>query len=307
MSLDANLKVVYADVEDTYGEAETLATAILCRITDFATRQGTLKERNNVQPHYGAQKSLYMGTYGKINLEVDLVPSGTEGAPPPYASLLRMCGLNMVEVADTSVTFNLAAPPFDGGTIGYHMDGELHILRGARGSARLALNADDHLMVMMEIWGLEVEPTTTALPTPDFSSWLEPLPITAANATFSLHGFSGVLNQLELSSGYNMIHRDKPGVQEIALRDRNPGGSIQMDLPAIGSKNFHDVIKKHQTGALNIVLGDTAGSIVTVNCPKVQLINPTFPEADGLMQLAAGLKLLPDSAAGNDELTIAFT
>lgn len=305
--LDANLKVLYAEIEDTYGTAETLATPMLCRITDFATRQGTLKEMQNVQAHYGAQKSLYMGTYSKINIEVDLFGGGTAGSAPPWANLLRMCGRNMVETVATDVAFNLTNPPYDGGTIGYHMDGELHVMKGCRGAATIRANADDHLMLVAEIWGFDVDPSAVSIPTPSFTGWHEPLPITKANTTFTLHGYSGVLNSLELSDGYSPVHRDKPGVQEISLRGRNGAGSIQIDLPVIGTKNFHQIIKEHSTGALSFVLGSTAGKIITISCPKVQLINPTFPEADGIMQLSAGLKLLPSTDAGNDEMTITLT
>ena len=307
MSLDANLKALFCNVEDTYGEQQTLTDAMLCRITNFNTRQGTLKERTNVQSHYGAQKSLYMGTYSTIGVEVDLFASGTAGTVPPWAALLQICGRSLVEVPTTSVTFEMAGRPYDAATIGYHMDGELHVMRGCRGTASLRANADDHLMLVMEIWGLDVDPSSTAIPSFDFSAWKEPLPINQQNCTFSLHGYSGVLNQLELTDGNNVTHRNNPGVREIDIRGRNPGGNIQIDLPGIGTKNFHQTIKQHATGALNLVLGATAGQIITVNCPKVQLINPTFPEADGIVQLGAGLKLLPNSAAGNDEWTIALT
>jgi len=305
--MDSNLKAVYAEIEDVEGTPETLTTPILCRVTNFATRQGTLKERNNVQAHYGAQKSLYMGTYSAITLEFDVVGSGTAGTAPPWAALARMCGRAMDIVATTSVTFALASTGHEAGTIGFHMDGELHVMTGCRGSMTVRMGENDHLIAVCEIWGLTVEPTTTALPTPDFSSWLEPLPVTQGNATFSLHGHSGVLTSLELRDAYNVTHRDKPGAKGIHLRGRNPAGTVQIDLPTIGTKNFHQTIKNHATGALSLAVGTVAGNIVTLTCPKTQLINPTFPETDGVIQLSAGLKLLPATAGGDDEFDIVLT
>jgi len=303
--MDANLKVLYAAVEANYGVAETLTQAMLCRVTDFATRQGTLKEMNYVRAHYGAEKSLYMGTYSKINVEFELTPHATAGTLPLWHPLMRCCGRDMIaSTLPDEVTSDLVSLGHESATIGFHMDGELHTMVGCKGRGGLSINSDDHLIWSGEIWGITVEPTTAALPSPDLSGFQEPLPITNGNCVFSLHGHAGVLNSLDLNDGYNLVHRNKPGMQAIVLDDRNPGGSIQLDLPPIGTKNYHAIIKNHDTGALTITLGSVSGNIVVVSCPKVQLINPTFPETDGVIQLAAGLKLLPNSDGGDDEWKI---
>lgn len=305
--MDSNLKVVYAEVEDVEGVAETLTTAMLCRMTNFATRQGTMKDLNNIQAHYGAQKSLYMGTYSTITLEVDVVGSGTAGVAPSWIALPRMCGRAVEVVEDTSVTLSVASVGHESGTIGLHIDGELHVMVGCRGTMATRMNEDDHLVAVFEIWGLTVEPTTVALPAPNFSSWLEPLPLTKANTTFSLHGYAGVLSSLELRDGFTVDHRDKPGAQGIHLRGRNGAGTVQIDLPTIGAKNYHATIKNHATGPLSLTVGTVAGRIVTLSCPKVQLVSPSFPDADGVVQLNATLKLLPNSPEGDDEFDIVFT
>lgn len=304
---DANLRVLLAAVEDEYGVAETVLQPMLVRVTSFNPRQGTLKERDNIKPFYGANKQLYMGTYGTINIEFDLTPSGTAGTMPLYSPLLRCCGRSVTEGSDPDeVTVELVTRDHESATIAFHMDGELHTFVGARGRGGITINGDDHLVFQAEIWGLTVPPTDAALPTPDFTNYLEPLPITDGNSTFALHGFSGVLNQMELTDGYNLFHRDVPGVREIALRNRAPGGTLQVDLPDITEKDFHDVIAKHQTGALTFTLGSTAGNIVEISRPKVQLINPTLPEVDGVTQLNATMIALANSDAGDDEEVVTF-
>jgi hypothetical protein len=55
-----------------------------------------------------------------------------------------------------------------------------------------------------------------------------------------------------------------------------------------------------------MVHGTTAGNIVTIGAPNVQIVSPTYGESDGISTLQMGLSMVPGSG-GNDEFTIAVT
>jgi len=54
-----------------------------------------------------------------------------------------------------------------------------------------------------------------------------------------------------------------------------------------------------------MVHGTTAGNIVALDAPKVQLLQPAYEDSNGILMIKMNLALIPD--VGNDEITLTFT
>lgn len=184
----------------------------------------------------------------------------------------------------------------------FNLDGEQHELNGVRGAVKLALSPGALPMLNFELTGLRVAPTASAAPTCDWSGFKIPVTVNAANASaFTLHGYAATVSKLDLDLANQVTYRNVIGQETVELTDRAPSGSITFDMPAIGTKDFHDIIADHGTGAVHFVLGSTAGSIIQVLVPQAQLLQPQITDADGIASLQCGMRLIPTDA-GNDEL-----
>lgn len=184
----------------------------------------------------------------------------------------------------------------------YNIDGELHKLVGVRGAVKFSLSPGGMPMLNFDMTGIRVAPSAASAPTCDWSAFKVPIPVNAANATaFTMFGYSAVVSKLDLDLSNQVAYRNVIGAESVELTDRAPSGSITFDMPAIGTKDFHDIIYDHTTGSAHFVLGSTAGSIFQVLTPQVQLLQPQIVEVDGIAALQCGLRLLPTDA-GNDEL-----
>ena len=305
--MDSRKAIVFAEMEGTYAVAAVLAQAMLCKITDFSPQDSSMKEFDHAQSVYGSQKSFITSTFRKIGIEIELTGFGAAGTMPLHHPLFRCCGNSVIETADTDVAIGAVTDGHESATLGYHLDGMFFKMVGCRGTKSMTINPEGHLVVTFEIWGLPVDSTDTALPDVDLSGFLEPVPINDDTTTFTLLGYTPVLNSLSLSDGFEIVKRNKPGDKGIYLRNRKSTGSVQFDLPANAAHNFLADVRNHTTGALSVVVGTAAGNINTITAPNVQLINPTLNEVDNVVQFNASLKLIRNSDEGDDELVITQT
>ena len=154
--------------------------------------------------------------------------------------------------------------------------------------------------------GLRNAPSAVTLPTPDFTGWTIPEPVNAANTiSFSLHSYAATVEQLSIDMGNQVVYRNVIVDESVLITDRAPSGQITIEEPEIGTKDFHSIIAAHTTGAMQLVHGDTAGNILTLDAPVVQLLQPAPSGNQGVAGLSMALRLIPSS--GDDEISIALT
>ena len=91
--------------------------------------------------------------------------------------------------------------------------------------------------------------------------------------------------------------------------DRQTVGSVVIEAPAIGTKDFFTLVDNETLVALQLVHGTVAGNIVQIDAPKVQLKNPTYSDSDGIAMLTiqegplhpGQMKHRPSSARGRSQ------
>lgn len=249
---------------------------------------------------------MHVGTHAKVEFDVELVGSGTAGTAPKFGPLLKACQMSEDIVAATSVTYEPASGSTDSGTMFFQLDGQRHGLRGCRGTYTIKLDSQGLPYLHFVFTGLWMSPQSIADIVPDFTGWKRAKPVTFANTpTVTLHGLTAVYKTFSYDHKNQVEHFDNPGEESVEIVDRMPDGQIGLLAPAISAKDFFSTARADTLGALTVVHGVTAGSIVTLTAPRVQLLQPKYGEDKGRATIEANLSFVRD--VGDDEMSLVFT
>lgn len=213
-------------------------------------------------------------------------------------------------------------------TLGLNIAGQLHTLTGCRGTFSLELASNQIPLLRFRFVGNYNTPTATALPADlsayaaDVARWKEPLiPSHAATptATWTWRPAGAQndtvrplpLHSLRYDHNVDVRHRDLPGqTPENFVAGRKPAGSMVIDHEALSTiapkVNWVEESRALTTGALRIVHGTVAGTIVTIDAPRVELRPLEFGERRGIWTSEIPLAFTP-TAAGDDEIKITLT
>jgi hypothetical protein len=309
MSLKTRKTIILAAVEESYGvdQAPLGSDAIIVTEPTITPLAGSTVSRNNARPYLGNRQQIHVGAHVQISFKVEIAGGGAVDTPAPWSILLQACGAEETINTDTSVVYSLISGDEPSLTIYFFRDGQKHALLGARGTVSLEFSRDAIPYYNFQFFGLWVDPSSVSDPTADFTAWQTPLPVSNVNTpTVSLHGYDCILESLSIDLAATVQHSDRPNEEVVNIVDRQPAGSISFIAPALSVHNFFTGAKNNTLGALQIVHGTTAGNIVTVDAPQVQLLEPTYSDANGETHIQANLALIPTST-GNDEITITTT
>lgn len=310
MALLAAKKQILAKTEVTYNTDPTptgSSNAIQTSDLNITPMAGPTVSRNLDKSTLGNDLQIQVGTYVQLSFMVEIAGGGAVDTAPAYGPLLEACGFSETVNASTSVVYAPVSTSFDSVTIYFEHDGQQHIITGARGSVAMSLNPGEIPHFAFSFTGLYNTPTSTSDATPDYSAFQTPLPVNNTNTTtFSLHSVSATMVQCSLDVACNVVYRNVVGNESVELVDRAPSGQCVIESPTISTKDWFSTAVNSTTGALSIVHGTSAGNIVTIGAPNVQIVSPTYGESDGISTLQLGLSLVPGSG-GNDEITITTT
>lgn len=222
---------------------------------------------------------------------------------PPWAPLLRACGFAETITDDTAAAYSPASASHSSLAVEFFLDGNRHQISGARGNVALEFTANQLPMLRFSFTGLYVAPRAAALVTPNVAAFQQPLHVSNSNTpTFTLHGHSGILTSLSLDVGNNVAHKDRVNSAVVDITDRDGSGTAVFELPLLSTQDFFAAAKAATLGPLQLVHGIAPGNIITIDCPKVQVRQPTLSESDNDAMLNATLSLVPET--GDDEITI---
>ena len=297
-------RVLLAKVESTYGtDAAPAATdAVLARSLELEV-EAELLERELVRPTLGNLPALSAMRRCRVRAEVELAGPGAAGTTPAWGRLLRGCGLSETVTAGTKVDYQPATDGHESLTLHWFADGVVHKVTGARGTASLRLEAGQIPVLTFEFTGLYQDPTDQALPTADVSAWKTPvIPSRAETPTFDLHGISCTARSFELDIANGVIFRDLVGASDVLVTDRAPRGSASIEAVPTSVKNWFATARQGTLGPFSLVHGTTAGSIVEITAPAVQVRTVRYEEADSVVFQTLELGFTEQS--GDDELTI---
>lgn len=299
-------KAILAKIESVYGTDPTptgAANAILAKDVEIEPMAGESEQRNLVLPWLGNDENIPVGVHRRVRFKVEMASAGAAGTAPAWGPLLRGSGFAQTIDAGVDVEYDPVSELEESLTIYMHQGGTLHKLLGARGSVAIELEPKRIPHLAFDFVGLFVAATATALPDPDYSAFEIPKPAGFVNTpTFTLHGYAARLDRLNINLAIDAQYRELVGGESVEIVDRAPAGTIGIEAPPLGTKDFFAAAKDVTLGALQLVHGVGAGNIVQIDAPKVQIGSPSYRESQGIAMLDLPVSLVPD--AGDDEIKI---
>lgn len=311
MSLLLRKRTIIAKIEAVEGTDPVptgAANAVLVRALKITPMQTDQASRELIRAYLGNYENIPAAIHMMVECEVEVAGGGAPLATPPkFGPLLRACGLTETINAGVSVVYAPRSAGFESVTIYANVDGVVHKGNMCRGSVSLGFNVLQLPVFRFRFVGLFVPVADAALPTCDYTGFQKPLAFNNDNASgFTLHGFAGALQSLELDLANVVNFQSLVGAERVNITDRKPTGRISMEAVLVATKDYWTNIQNATTGALALLHGTVLGNKVAIAAPNVQLLNPSYEDMDGVAMLNSDLILVP-GGTGNDELTITLT
>ena len=252
----------------------------------------------------GATQPEYNGTMtitGVTTNTFDYAVTGTPATPATGAP-----------VATTQITYSPISSSFQSCTIYYSVgqdsggNSPLHKITGAFGSVDVSLTVKQIPKLKFSFVGIYNAPTDAATPSVDFTAFMLPQIANTQNTPgFSLFGYSGNMESMNLSMGNDVQYITLIGAEYVKLLDRKPGGTLVFEAPTITGKDFFTLVKNTTSGALTINHGSKSGYKVNFAAQSVLLGNPSYQDSNAIQMLSAPFTCNPVN--GNDELSFIMT
>ena len=335
-------RALLAKAETVYG-TDPVATAadnsietVGLQITPLDAEYAPL---NHDRSALGARAQVLTRSRVRAQFGVYLAGAGDGNADdsPAYHELLRACGFSETAtpavpatvIADNAtaitkfgkVTFKPVSTGFDSIRLEAFMAANQHAMRGARGTFEIALNSGELPMLNFNFLGLWVDPATTAAPALDVDAFKPPRPVnfertpTVTVTPGPPNQDDFVCNRLSIVLNNDLQHIDDPGAERVVIVDREVTGSISIELRSLTGPqiNWFTDARNVVTRALKVVHGGKDGAteatyddgrLIEINAPKVQFTNPRIGESQGRHMVEMDLRFLPNTSAGNDELSL---
>lgn len=299
-----------AKLETTYGtDADPTGSANAVLLSDLRMRpmDMTTVSRDLIRPFLGSSEQMPAEIYNGCEFSVELAGSGTAGTAPAIGPLLRACGFAETIDAGVKVEYTPVSAAFESVTLYVNMDGVLHRGYGCRGTVAFNLKNKDRPLARFNFTGLFVPIIDQALPTVDLAAWQKPLPLSRTNTpVFELHGYAAMLDDLQIDMANQVVYRGLIGGDEfVRITDRQPRGTVLMEAVKVADKDWWTSIRNVTTGPIELEHGLTAGNIVEVTGPHIQIHTPEYQEQDNILMLSAQLVFTP-GPTGNDEIRLTF-
>ena len=303
---------ILADVEATYGtdQAPTAnSNAMQMNDVTLTPLAGNEERRDLMLPWLGHQGVILTGNHVMIEGAVEIAGSGAAGTVPKYGPLLRACGLSETVTAGSSrsnAQAKVRYKPVSSGeasiSIHYIQDGVRHVALGTRGNVQLDFTPQRIPRFRFTLTGLLGTIADQALPSPELGEFQKPLIVSKANTTFRLHGHQAIAESVTFDLGNQVEQRLLIGDESMVLSDRQATGSAVVQATNLATVNWFEIAQAATKGAMSLVHGTTAGHIVEVAAPAVQIGRPTQGQSNNIVNYTLPLMLTP--SAGNDELSI---
>ena len=305
-----NKKVLLVKTEVTYGTDSVptgAANGILAQQMTLSPMEGQDVARELERPMFGADATIPADLHAKLKFRVELAPSGTAGTAPAWGPLIRACGCAQTIVAATSVTYNPITDAPESVTIHFHYDGIRHVLRGARGTFKLMVEASGIPYIEFEFWGLFAPATDVANPTPTLGAFRDPIIANSTNTpVFTIDSVAMTLRSFNFDAGSKVEPRFLIGSEGILITGREE--KIEARVEARAMSVFNPYTRAQNAARMPIALqhGVTAGNRATLNVPLAQLQRPGGIEQQ--QNIAEWpLNFVPQMNAGNDQWTLVLT
>lgn len=211
-----------------------------------------------------------------------------------------------------SISANVGYKPvsdsFESATIYFNNSGVLHKATGCRGTFQLSMEVGAIPVISFTMTGIYVAPTDTAAPAVTYTNQATPAIFKAGNTVaVSILGYdSACVQSLSFDLANEVLYRELVGCDKsVTITNRAPSGECVIEAPTIAAKDYFTIANNDTTGLVVFQHGTTAGNIVSLLAPIVDIGNPSYSDQDGIQMLNLPYVAIP-SSAGNDEVVLTF-
>lgn len=294
-------------IETTYGEdaTPTAAEALIASNVTISPLEGQEVSRDLMLPYMGMQGIVLAGIYGRVEFDLEIAGSGVAGTPPKVGSILRVAGFAETATIGTDVTYEIIEDAVESGSLYFISDKVQHVLLG--GQASIAPSFSPSSIPRFRVTYLGLLGTITdvvSMPAVTTAGWTTPETVSMDNTEMELHGWPSVAESLSIDLGNTLTPRFLIGDEKILISDRKTTGTAVVEARSLVEVNWFDIALKRTRGSLTLTHGKTAGNIVEITAPAVEIGRPTQGQTDGIINYSLPLSLCPD--LGMDELKIVF-
>lgn len=309
MPLYTKKTTLYAKIETTPGTAVTptaAANAVLAFDVSIDVKPD-MKERSPGNADRSSFSDIRGKTAVELKFSVELKGSGTAGTAPRWAPLLRACDRLETLNAGTNAIYSMALTT-ETCTIWVNIDGIMHKLAGCAGDCEIDLTSGEVPMLKFTMSGIYVLATDIVVEAMTYDSTV---PVIVKGTTTTFGSYAAIIEKLNLKFGNSIVERTSlaasEGILAFMVGNRRPSGVMTCEavLRATSNADFWSYFDAGTTKALSMVLGATAGNIVTISAPKCILESPKYGDRDGLRLFDIGFQMARNS--GNDEMEIVLT
>jgi len=114
------------------------------------------------------------------------------------------------------------------------------------------------------------------------------------------------IESFDLSLNNELIYKETASNKEVLITNRAPGGTAVIEAPAVGTTDYFADAVGVSTASTSLVLGATAGNIVTLTAAQTDVTGVSYGDTNGVISLSMPYLALP-TTSGNDELSLQFT
>lgn len=292
-------------IETVYGTdiVPAAADGLLAKNVTFTPLEGEEVSRDLLLPYMGNQGVQLAGIYARLEFDLELAGSGTAGTAPKYASILRAAGLAQTVTAGTKTEYTIVEDATESGSLYFVSEKVQHVLLG--GQCNLAFNIVPKTIPTVRVTYMGLLGTITdiaSMPAVSQVGWTTPLIVSKANTTMSLHGWAAVAESLSVDLGNTVTPRFLIGDERMLITDRKSTSTAVVEARSLAEIDWFSKAKSRARAPLSLVHGITAGNIVELTAPAVEIGKPTQGQTDGIVNYSLPLSLCPVS--GLDELKI---
>lgn len=292
-------------IEATYGtdKVPTVADAIIGTNVSFTPIEGEEVSRDLMLPYLGNQGIVLAGMYARLEFEIEIAGAGAAGTVPKYGSVFRIAGMRETITAATSVVYDIVEDGVESGSLYFVHDGVRHILLGSQANIAPSFTPSAIPRFRVTVLGLLGTITDVAvMPAVTMNGWTTPKHVSKANTILTLHGWTAVAESVAMDLGNTLTPRMLIGDELIMISDRRSTGTAVVEARKLVTIDWFQRAKDRTRGALSIVHGTTAGNIVEITAPAVEIGKPATGQTNGITNYSLPLLLCP--VAGMDEMKI---
>jgi len=297
----AQNQVILAAIETIYGTLALQSDAKAMLVSNISMKPTLTKEdRNNMTGMMGNQGAITISQMIDLSFDVELATSGAVGVAPAYRSLLLACGLEETVDVD-EVIYTPIDEAFVSASFWWRNSGLEYTVTGARGSVKFSLDSEKIPKLSFTFKGLYNDPTANnAKAVADFSAFKNPIGVMKATATTQFMGSVVEMKTLSIDVANQVEYFNYTSLETVEVVGRKSSLSINFKTYQEQYVDLMQRIKNNEYGAFNFALGSTAGSMIAIDVPNLQVkTSPDLSYDKEVAHLSVEAAIVP-TARNND-------